>query len=352
MTKDFEKIRFYYFFGLLIFFTLLLVWIVSPLADPIIWAAVLAWFFYPLYRAVHQHFVFNKSVASFIAISLIIFLVLMPLVGLASLILQQTVGLYHSTEKEVGDIVSTVRQTLSHYHDYSAVKALDYIGFDIQGEVTKSLQAISQYISSQIAGLTRGTIKFFVGFLIMIYTLFYFFQDGEKILKILLRISPLDNKSDELIYKKLTSTLRATFKGSILVSLIQGILASLIFWISGVTAPLFWALIMVVLAVLPAVGPGLLALPAGIILLLMGRIWQGIFMLVVGVGFVSVIDNILRPYFVGKDADIHPLLIFFSIIGGMAIFGATGFIIGPVVASIAAALFGMYIKHYKKELGK
>jgi|SRR3989344_120174 len=352
MKKDFDKIRFYYFFGLLVVFSLLLFWVLSPFVNSIIWAAVLAWFFYPLYRAIHRHFILNKSAAAFITITLIIMLVLLPLIGLASLILQQTIGLYHSTEKEVGDIIGKIRLTLSNYQDYSAVKTLDYIGFDIQGEATKALQLISQFISSQIAGLTRGTITFFVGLLIMMYTLFYFFQDGERFLKILLRISPLDDKNDELIYKNFTSTLRATFKGSILVSLIQGVLAGLIFWISGVTAPLFWALIMVVLAILPAVGPGILALPAGIILLLMGRVWQGVFMLVVGVGVVSVIDNILRPYLVGKDAEIHPLLIFFSIIGGMAIFGATGFIIGPVVASIAATLFGMYIKHYKKELGK
>jgi predicted PurR-regulated permease PerM len=352
MKKDFEKIRFYYFFGLLIFFTLLFIWLASPLSDPIIWGMVLAWFFYPLYRAIHKHFIPNKAIASFLTICLIIMIVLIPLIGLTSLILQQTIGLYHSTENGVGQIVNQIRLTLAHYHDFSLVKLLDYIGFDIQSEVTRSLQMLAQFISSHIANFTSGTVRFFTGLLIMLYALFYFFQDGEKFLRIFLRLSPLDNKSDELIYKRFTSTLRATFKGSILVSLIQGVIASIIFWIAGVSAPLFWALIMIILAILPVVGPGLIALPAGIILLLTGKIWQGIFMLVFGVVFVSIIDDLLRSYFVGKDAQIHPLLIFVSIIGGIIIFGPTGFIIGPVVVSITITLYEMYVKQYKKELGK
>lgn len=352
MIKDFSRIQFYYFFGLLIIVTLLFLWMISPLFDAIIWAGVLAWFFYPLFTFIKKHFVPNKHLASVCTIFLIILIVLIPLAGISTVITHQTITLYHSTEKEVGRIIDQIHKTLENYSNYSIVKLFDDLGIDIRSQVTKSLQLISQFITQQIGNFTKGTIRVFLMFLIAIYTLYYFFQDGEKILKLFLRISPLNNKSDELIYKKLTSTLRATFKGSILVSLIQGVIAGIIFWIAGVSAPLFWALIMVVLAILPAVGPGLLSLPAGIILLFMGNIWQGIFMLVFGVGFVSIIDNILRPYFVGRDTQIHPLLIFFSIIGGLLIFGATGFIIGPVVISILIALWSMYENQYKKELNK
>lgn len=352
MKKDFNSIRFYYFFGLLILFTLLFLWMIGPLFNAIIWASVLAWFFYPLFNFIKKHLVPNKHLASILTIFIILLIVLIPLVGISSLILQQTITLYHSTEKEVGKIINQIHTSLLDYSNYSVVKLFDDLGFDIQSQVTKSVQLVSQFITQQIGNFTQGTIRVFVLLLIVIYTLYYFFQDGERILKLLLRISPLDNKSDELIYKKLTSTLRATFKGSILVSLIQGVIAGIIFWIAGVASPLFWALIMVVLAVLPAVGPGILALPAGIILLLMGNIWQGIFMLVFGVGFISIVDNLLRPFFVGKDTEIHPLLIFFSILGGLLVFGATGFIIGPVVISVLTTLWLMYENQYKNELGK
>ncbi|KKQ53806.1 MAG: putative permease [Parcubacteria group bacterium GW2011_GWA2_38_13] len=352
MKKDFNSIRFYYFFGLLVLFALLFLWMIAPFFNAIVWASVLAWFFYPLFNFLKKHIVPNKHLASVLTIFLIILIVLIPLVGISSLILQQTIALYHSTEKDVGKIIDQVRVSLFNYGDYSIVKLFDDMGFNVQSQVTQLVKFVSQFITQQIGNLTQGTIRVFVLLLIVIYALYYFFQDGERILKLLLRISPLDNKSDELIYQRLVSTLRATFKGSILVALIQGGIAGLIFWIAGVASPLFWALIMVVMAVLPAVGPSLLALPAGIILLLMGNIWQGIFMLVFGFGFVSIIDNLLRPLFVGKDTEIHPLLIFFSILGGLLVFGATGFIIGPVVISVLTTLWSMYENQYKKDLGK
>lgn len=352
MKPEFAKIRLYYFFGTLIAVTLVFAWIVRPLLYPIIWAAVFAWLFYPLYRKINQSLIINRSIASFVTICIILIIFLIPALVISYMVFQQTLALYHSTEKEVATILDKIKYALEHRGDYSIIQFIESYGIDLQAEITKTLRTVSGYITSEIGSITKGTIIIGGQLLIMLYALYYFLKDGESILKKILELSPLDNKSDRLIYKRFTSVIKAALKGSLLVSIIQGVIAGIIFWIAGVSSPLFWGLVMVMLAVLPAVGPGLLAFPAGVILIITGQVWQGIFVLVFGVVFISIIDDLLRSYLVGKDSQIHPLLIFISIIGGLLIFGPTGFVIGPVVTSIMLTLWSMYEKQYRKELNQ
>jgi predicted PurR-regulated permease PerM len=134
------------------------------------------------------------------------------------------------------------------------------------------------------------------------------------------------------------------------IGAIQGLLGGLAFWIAGVPSPAIWGLIMILLSIIPMIGSTIVWLPAGIILLLVGDVWQGIFILSVGVGVISVIDNILRPKLVGKDTQMHPLLIFFATLGGIAFFGLPGFIIGPIIVSLFMALSEIYSIEFRDQL--
>jgi len=352
MKKDFSKIQFYFFLLLLLGVSIAFFWIIKPLIYPIFWAAVLAWIFHPLYKKISQHLAPHASLASFLAVQLIFLIIIIPASILTFIILRQSVELYNSSESEINVIFEKTKLLSQDFGDLSLIRFIDKTGIDWKIKIVEYTRALAGYVFSGIAGFTNGTIRFIVGFFIMLYALYYFLKDGESMIQRVFHISPLGGKSEKIISEKFTSVIRATMKGTFLVGLIQGVFAGIIFWIAGITAPLFWSLVMTILALIPSFGPALLGFPAGIVLLIQGKIWQGFFVLIFAAGFVSFLDNMIRPYFVGKDIHMHPLLVFFSTLGGLAVFGISGFVIGPIIASIFIALWTIYEHRFSKELKK
>lgn len=352
MKKDFLKIQFYFFVLLLLGVSIAFFWIIKPLIYPIFWAAVLAWIFHPLYKKILRHLVQHASLASFFTVQLIFLIIIIPTSIFVFIILRQSIELYNTSESEINVIFEKVKIFSQEFGDLSLVHFIDRAGIDVKAKIIEYTRAISGYVFSGITGFTNSAIRFVVGFFIMLYTLYYFLKDGEQMIRRILHISPLGGKSEKVICEKFTSVIRATMKGTFLVGIIQGSFAGLIFWVAGITAPVFWGLVMTILSFLPSIGPSILGFPAGIILLIQGKIWQGFFVLIFATGFVSFLDNIIRPYFVGKDIHMHPLLVFFSTLGGLAVFGISGFVIGPIVASIFIALWTIYEHRFHKELRK
>lgn len=352
MRREFQTIQFYFFIGLLVVSSVAFFIVIKPLLYPLFWAAILAWMFYPLYKKIYKHFIPHKPAAALMTITLIVLIFLVPFIMLTSLVIQQSFFIYRSSEVEISNTLEKIQQFFFNFENLSLVRFIEESGIDWREKIVESIKLTSEYIFTGIRGLTSGTIRVVVGFFIMLYALYYLLQDGEEFLKKILRLSPLGDKSEIMIYDRFTSAIRATLKGSLLVAVIQGVLSGVIFWIAGIIAPVFWGVIMTVLALIPSLGPGLLAFPAGIILLVTGKIWQGIFVLIFGVGLVSVIDNLLRPYLVGRDIRMHPLFIFFSTIGGLVVFGVSGFVIGPIVASIFIAMWSIYEDHFRINLDK
>lgn len=344
--------RFYFFALLLTAASVGFFLLIKPILYPIFWAGVIAWLFYPLYCKIQGKVFHNKSIASFITVSCILCIFIIPISGIVLLILQQSIQIYSESEKQITEIYDHIKRFSEQLGDLSFIRLLESSGVDWEEKIVGYVRALSEFIFTGLHYATNGTIRFIVGFFVMLYTLYFFLKDGEWMIKRVLHLSPLDSKSEKIIYEKFTAVIGGTLKGTFLVGLIQGVLAGVIFWIAGIIAPAFWGLIMTILALLPSVGPALLSLPAGLILLIQGKIWQGVFVLVLGVGLVSVVDNFLRPYLVGRDIHMHPLFVFFSTLGGLALFGLSGFIIGPIVASIFIALWTIYEHRFKNELEK
>lgn len=348
--KDFEKIRFYFFTGLLIVATVSFFVVVKPMLYPIFWAGVLAWIFRPLYLKIYAHLFPHRSIASFFAVTLIVLLFIIPLSGILFLIVRQAFELYQASETQISELYARAKSLIDNFGNVELVRLMERSGVDIQQKLIEYTRLVSSFVVSGIAGFTGSAVRFFIGFFIMLYTLYYFLKDGDWMVKKILHLSPLDSKSEKIITDKFTSVIRATMRGTFLVAIIQGTIGGIVLWIAGVTAPAFWALIMTIFALLPSVAPGTITFPAAIILLIQGKIWEGVFVLVFGVVFVGIVDNILRPYLVGRDIHMHPLFIFFSTIGGLIVFGISGFVIGPILASLLIALWNIYENKFKKEL--
>jgi predicted PurR-regulated permease PerM len=191
---------------------------------------------------------------------------------------------------------------------------------------------------------------FIFQFFVMVYTLFYFFKDGPHMLQRLMHLSPLGDNYELMLYERFTSTARATIKGSFIIGGIQGVVGGVLFLIAGVQGAFIWGVILALFAMIPGIGAFAVWLPIGIFLLLTGSLWQGITVLVVGTFVISLIDNILRPPLVGKDTQMHPVLILFSTLGGIVFFGMSGIIIGPVITALFLAVISIFDYFYQREL--
>jgi predicted PurR-regulated permease PerM len=217
------------------------------------------------------------------------------------------------------------------------------------------------YLNEAITGLgglvgtilnitSRSTLQLLADVTITFFTMFYFFRDGDRLVTYLKSISPLGDAYEDALINRFRSVTRAAIKGTMLIGLIQGTLGGLTLWLCGVSSPVLWGAVMVVLSVIPLTGTWLVLYPAAFVQLVQGYLWSGVIIMVVTIVVISNIDNLLRPRLVGRDANMHDLLIFFSTLGGITMFGIMGFILGPIIAAIFLTLLDFYTTEFKPHL--
>ncbi|MEK7131767.1 MAG: AI-2E family transporter [Patescibacteria group bacterium] len=346
---DLSKIRsllFIIFFGAT---TIGFIYLLKPFFYPIFWAAVMASIFYPVYKKINSRLKHNNT-SSLLTIGLVLVVIIIPVILMSSLILKESFNIYDSLANNQGPIVSTVKNIIGWIKNNSITDRFNIDEQQVTAKLTEVAKTITDFIFTAAKNLTQNSLTFLVMFIIMIYTLFFFFKDGENILKRLAHISPLGNKHEIIMYKKFTSTARAALKGTLIVGAIQGFLGALLFYATGIEGALIWGIIMMMFSVVPGFGSYIVWLPAAIIMFVGGNMWQGIVIVAVGALLISTIDNFIRPILIGKDTQMHPLLILFSTLGGLLFFGISGFIIGPIITAFLTSLWEMYEQYYQDEL--
>jgi predicted PurR-regulated permease PerM len=180
----------------------------------------------------------------------------------------------------------------------------------------------------------QSTFEFVVNVAIMLYLLFFLFRDGNALSRRVKDAIPLRTELRDALLEKFTVVIRATVKGSLLVAMAQGALGGLMFWMLGIHAALLWAVLMAFLSLLPAIGAGLVWVPVAIYFLATGAIWQGLGLIAYGVLVIGLVDNVLRPFLVGKGTKLPDYVVLISTLGGIEVFGLNGFVIGPLIAAI------------------
>ena len=336
-----------FFFSIIVLLAIALIYVVRPFLYPIFWAAVIAVIFYPFYSKLNNKIKIPNLSAS-LTLILIILVIMIPLAILSTLVVNESITLYKSVSQE--NIVNTVTDIGDWLSTTPVAPYLETLKADGMTYIANAAKTISIFIFENIKNFTQNSFRFFFMLFIMFYTLFFFLRDGKKLLNYLMHLSPLGNKYENMLYERFTSTARATLKGTFLVGGVQGTLGGLLFFAVGIPGALIWGLVMVALSLIPAVGCSIIWFPTGIIMLLMGNTWQGITILLFGLLVISTIDNLIRPPLVGKDIQMHPLLVLFSTLGGIFLFGISGFVIGPVISALFIAVISIYDHHYRNEL--
>lgn len=339
----------YFFFLLLLFVGTVVFFVFQPFLTAIIAAAILTALFKAPYHTFERWTRGHRGWSAFLTCLLVIVILVTPVFLVLSLAIGEANALYHTLGEE-----SALERIIDH--TIESVRSMPYLNvvFDTQTlnqeRIIDDIKQFSQNALGLLQAAYQGITHFVFWIFVMFFTLFYFLIDGKRALRYLMQLSPLRDEHDRLLIKKFISISRATLKGTIVVGVIQGLLGGITFWIAGIPSPAIWGIVMVLFSIIPMVGTGIVWLPAGIIMLLLGDIWQGVFILAVGVGIISVIDNILRPKLVGKDTQMHPLMVFFATLGGLAFFGLPGFIIGPIIVSLFLALGEIYNIEFRDQL--
>ncbi len=347
MMKD-RKIRNIFFFSLLALITVLFLYLLRPFFYPIFWAAVIASLFKPLYLRLFRK-IRRPNLSAVIMLFFILVIIILPALLVGALLINESFTVYNSLSQDSDQIRDVLQGIPKLIKENRFVKQLNINEEYLIDKFSGIARETADYIFTSLKGLTQNTLIFLAMFLIMLYTLFFFIRDGEKFLQKIMHLFPLGEEREKMLYQRFTSAARAAIKGTLVIAFIQGSLGGLLFFIVGIEAALIWWILMVFMAVIPGVGSSVIWLPAGIIMLVTDHIWEGIVILVFGTFVISTIDNVLRPILVGRDIQMHPLLILFSTLGGIFLFGFSGVVIGPIITALLLSLWEMYDRYFERE---
>lgn len=332
-----QKIEDRTFLALVALVTIAFAWVLQPFYGAILWGLVVAILFNPVNLRLRKALGRRNGLASVVTVLLVIVIVILPLILISASLTQQASGLYRRVQSGELDLVLYLQHVLDALPGW-AREILNYFGLTdldaMRVKLTDGLKQASQLIAAQALGIGLGAFDFAVSLGIMLYLLFFLLRDGETLLKRVKDSVPLHAEQKALLLSRISLVVRATVKGGIAVAVVQGMLGGFAFWILGIPAPLLWTVVMAFLSLLPAIGAALVWAPVAVYLLATGSIWEGLFLIGFGTVVIGLVDNLLRPFLVGKSTKLPDYVVLISTLGGIEVFGLTGFVMGPLIAAI------------------
>jgi predicted PurR-regulated permease PerM len=344
------------FLGLFLFLLYQIILIFRPFLIPILWAAIIARLAFPLNVRLTRLLRGRRPVSAGLLTLLILIIAVIPLVYLTFVLVQETAVAYATFSEWVrAGGVSHTTQYLSRLPIIGG-KIQEFVGRTVvggglEGSLLEGGKTVSVFLLSHAADMAKNAFDFVLAFLVMIFTLFFFFKDGERLYRGLYGLVPLAETHKEKFFSRLDLTMAAVVQGTILTAITQGILAGSAYWFLGVPFPMVLAALSALLALLPFGGTALIWVPVAVYLFWAGAVWKGVAMVVWGATVVGLADNFLKPLFIGRGAHLPTLFLFFSILGGLAAYGFVGMLLGPILLAIVMTAIEIYQEEYPEELG-
>ncbi|GKT17558.1 AI-2E family transporter [Acidovorax sp. SUPP2522] len=319
--------------------------ILWPFHGAVFWGVILAILFTPLHRRLLRRMRGRRNLAALCTLGLCLVIVILPMTFISISLVQEAGLIYERMKSGQLNFGAYVQQVLSALPSW-LLGLLDRFNLTSAAEVEAKLSSVSvqagQFLATKALDVGQNTLQFIVSFGIMLYLLFFLVRDGSSLVNRIRQAVPLDEEHKRQLASKFTTVIRATVKGNIVVAAVQGALGGGIFWILGIQGPILWGVLMAFLSLLPAIGAGLIWGPVAIYFFATGAIWQGSVLVAFCVCVIGLVDNALRPVLVGKDTKMPDYIVLISTLGGMALFGLTGFVIGPVIAALFIATWDLF----------
>lgn len=317
-----------------------------PYLSYIVWGALLAMIASPLNRRLRGK-VPNNNLRAVIMSVIVVALIIVPAVLLTLGLVSEVADMYTSFREAsaAGEYDFILRPDAYHWNEKITEYLKPYVDIskiDVEGWISSNLQQLTTYLAGKVSSVVGNVSMAIVSFVFIIFSMFFFIRDGDKIADYIWNLLPMSDDLKQKLATQQREVVEASIYGGLIIAGVQGGLGALIFWILGLPSPLFWGVVMAFLSVIPLVGPWLIYLPAAGILALSGSWVQGIILIVFGSVVVSQADNLLRPVIIGKRAKIPTLILLFSMLGGLKLFGLVGLLLGPIIASMVLTLINFY----------
>jgi len=342
-----HRFRRLFLLGLVVIISLAFMLLLRSFLMTILLAATFSGLIYPLYTRLTTALGGRRHAASGLTLLIVVLLLVLPLIAVLGVVLNQAM-------RVTGSITPVVERFLAEptYLDQQLerIPGIEHIApyrAEIVMRAGDVVNAVGGFLIGSLSNTTRGTVSFIFHFFILLYTIFFLLVDGPTMLRRILSYLPLTQEDGQLMKDRFVSVTRATIKGTIVIGIIQGVMAGIAFWAVGIPDVVFWTVVMILLSILPLIGAALVWVPAAIILAATGNVLQAVLLVIFCALIVGSVDNVLRPRLVGRDTKMHDLVILFSTLGGLLVFGPVGFIIGPVLAGLFVTVWEIFGTAYR-----
>ena len=330
----------------------LLGWLLFPFFSILIMGTVVSGIFYPIYRLIQSHPKIQSSTASMLTCILIFFLLFIPIVFFVGSLAQQAFGLYElakgaAISEQINSLLKETR-ILERINEVLANFELEMTGDEINENISEVVKFVGYFLYEQARAIASNTLAFVVNFVLMLMVIYFLLIDGHHLVSYIVELSPLPTDQEQKLIDKFKDMAGAMLIGNGLGGLIQGTLGGLTFWFFGLPSAFLWGVIMGLLAFLPIIGIGVVFLPTALYLFVKGSTAASIFFVVFYLILSLGTEYIFKPKLVGQRVKMHPLLVFFAIIGGLKLFGILGIIYGPLVVTGFLTLADIYRAHYQQ----
>lgn len=340
----------YGFLILLLAVTVLFFYMLNPVFAPVFWACAVSLLFYPVQVRLCKRWGDRPNLIAFTTLLLCIVVAVIPMLLILSSFVQQGASLYakiESGEINPQDYVDRLQTTVPYLQ-----RLLDWLGMDMDSlkeQTTTGALAASSFAAKHVMFLGQSTFRFFLSLGLMLYLTYFLLRDGSRLMALVARAIPLGVDRERLLLSKIAEVTRATVKGNLVVAIVQGALGGFIFWILDIEAVLLWAVAMAVLSLIPAVGAALIWLPFAIYLFTVGETGSAFVLVLYGVLVIGLSDNVLRPMLVGRDTKLPDWLVLLTTVGGLAMFGINGFVLGPLIAAVFLVSWQIFSRDYNHD---
>jgi predicted PurR-regulated permease PerM len=342
-----RAIRSGFFISLVVLTTLAFFGLIRSFLMPMFWAVVLAVLFQPVQVWWLERTRGRGSLAAVLTLLTVAVVAMLPVALLGVALSREALLLYEriaTGEIDLGAAVRRARELVPVVTD--GLEALGVRLDRLQDGLSSMAFVGSAWVAQQALTIGQNALRIAALSALTLYVLFFFLRDGDRILSAVVRALPLGDEQEWLLIRKFGSVSRATIGGALVVAAVQGAMGGITFWILGISAPVFWGVVMTILSFLPAVGASLVWGPAAIVLALTGSPVRAIILVVIGAALIGIVDNILRPILVGRYTQLPDFLILVSTLGGLAVFGLSGVVIGPVLAAFFLAVWEMFAQEH------
>ncbi|MFK7842805.1 MAG: AI-2E family transporter [Sphingorhabdus sp.] len=340
-----KRVEWGFMIALLVIVSLAFAVLVEPFFGAIVWGVVVAVLFRPVYERLLGYLPGRTNLVAGITLVLILLLVVVPAILLGMALAQEAASLYvriQDGEIDFGAAFEAFENSLPNWMQ-AQLAAYGYNDFaSIRAEIEQSISAILEFMVSQLLNVGQGAFQFLLGLGVMLYLTFFLLRDGRALAERIEQMIPLGEERRGILMDKFLVVIRATIKGSLIIAIIQGSLGGLAFWLLDIRGALLWAVLMGVFSLIPAIGTGFIWAPVALFLLVTGDVWQGVVLILCGVFIISMVDNLVRPVLVGRDTRMPDYVVLISTLGGLQLFGINGIVIGPLVAALFIAIWGIF----------